>query len=389
MNRRQFVVSAAALPVLLQGTRAAESGPTVSLLDSLVRDGLVPGAAVLAARQGQTRLDHVVGTHCRVGERQAPLTAATVHPLYSFSKLITGTMVGLAKQEGKLDYGDPVRKHIPDFQGGGKDGITLRQCLTHAAGLTKPALQPVLEEAGWNDCLQTLCAARPEWEPGSRTAYHGWSGAFLAAECVRRVYGNQAWPDLVQEKLFRPLGALTLTYRLPESGADVAIVPQPDAAKPLPDSVRRAFSYAGHPGAGCLGTLADALKVVQLHVQQGKWNGADLLRQDVWREMHTVAFAAEIQAALAAGRKPAHEPWGLGPLLRGPDPAVGSHRWFGFYNQKSSSVFGHAGIDTFIGVGDPSRGLALVFATTHSPKTAEQTNTVRNQVTDLAFGELT
>jgi hypothetical protein len=118
------------------------------------------------------------------------------------------------------------------------------------------------------------------------------------------------------------------------------------------------------------------------------WNSKPLIARDVFRQMHTVQYASEIQAARAAGKAPAHEPWGLGPLLRGTGPACDAHKWFGFYDQTSSGIFGHAGISTLIGVGDLHSKKALMFATTDSPKPAEQTVTIRNKATNIAFKEL-
>jgi CubicO group peptidase (beta-lactamase class C family) len=373
----------AAIPSLAATPAAARE-----FLTKVLEERIAPGAALVASRHGTPRLEGAVGTHCRLGDREAPLTLRTIHPLYSFSKLVTGTLVGIAKQEGKLDYDDRVSRHIPEFTGDGREDVTLRQCLTHAAGLTKPPSRPVLAAAGWKAALESLCSAPLEWEPGTRTAYHGWSGAFLAAECVRRVNKLAPWPALCRDKLFGPIGASTMSFVLPAEDADVAIVPQPDASKPLPTTAQQAFSYAGHPGAGCLGTLADALKVVELHAQEGVWEGKRLLDRSVWQEMHTVQYDREIRGDLEAGKRPAHEPWGLGPLLRGPHAAVGSHDWFGFRNQAAPGVFGHAGIGTFIGVGDPSSGVALAFATTHSPNPADRTGVVRNRATDFVFAEL-
>jgi len=59
---------------------------------------------------------------------------------------------------------------------------------------------------------------------------------------------------------------------LPAKNADVAIVPQPGAEKPLPETAAAAFGYAGQPGAGCFGTLPDALKVLNFHLQEGCGN---------------------------------------------------------------------------------------------------------------------
>ena len=378
----------AALPAAMQSLASTKPAGPAEFLDSIVKEGTAPGAALVASRRGSVRMKKVVGTCCKLDNRQAPLTLDTLHPLYSFSKLVTGTVVALTKQEGRLDYGERVSKHIPEFTGGGKDGITIRHCLTHSAGLAKVESKPVHDTAGWSAALQALCAATAEWEPGSKTAYHGWSGAFLAAECVRRVNNGMAWAELCRAKLFGPLGTRSLSYELLPDSADVAIVPQPKADKPLPKTIEAAFGYAGQPGAGCFGTLGDALTVLHFHLQEGVWNSKRLISREIMREMHTVQYAREIAAARAAGEKPKHETWGLGPLLRGDGPPCDALKWFGFYDQASSGMFGHAGIDTLIGVGDLKSRIALVFATTDSPKPADKTVPVRNKVTDLVFAEL-
>jgi CubicO group peptidase (beta-lactamase class C family) len=388
MKRREFLMLAAALPAAMPTVALAAAGRPVDYLDELVREGIAPGAALVASRRGSVKWQRAVGTFCRVNRRGARLTLDTLHPLYSFSKLITGTVVALSVTEGRLDYDDLVSKHIPEFTGGGKDGIAIRHCLTHSAGLAKVQSKAVHSAAGWSQALQELCAATVEWEPGSQTAYHGWSGAFLAAECVRRVNGGTPWAELCRTKLFAPLGTKSLSYALPANNANVAIVPQPDAEKPLPATAEAAFGYAGQPGAGCFGTLGDALNVLHFHLQAGVWKSKRMISREVFREMHTVQYARQIAAAQAAGETPKHESWGLGPLLRGNGPVNDGHKWFGFANQTEAGIFGHAGINSLIGVGDLKRRVAFVFATTDSPRPSDKTIPVRNQVTDLVFAAL-
>ena len=104
--------------------------------------------------------------------------------------------------------------------------------------------------------------------------------------------------------------------------------------------------------------------------------------------MHTVQYAREIADARAAGKTPAHDPWGLGPLMRGDGPKSAVHDWFGFRDQNSPGIFGHAGIDTVIGIADPATGSALFFVTTNSPPTSEATVALRNGVTNRVFAAL-
>ena len=167
MKRREFLILAATLPAALQSAAFAATRRPTDYLDELVKDGIAPGAALVASCRGSVKMKKAVGTCCQIGNRAAQLSLDTAHPLYSFSKLITGTVVALSVTEGRLAYGDLVSKHIPEFAGGGKDTITIRHCLTHSAGLAKVESKPVPDAAGWQQALQNLCAATAEWPPGS------------------------------------------------------------------------------------------------------------------------------------------------------------------------------------------------------------------------------
>ncbi|MCC6442322.1 MAG: beta-lactamase family protein [Armatimonadetes bacterium] len=357
-----------------------------AFLDEEQAAGVFPGSALIVSRKGRILFERYAGTCCRWKQPEAPLTADVSHPLYSFSKLIGATVVAMARQDGLLDYDMPASAYIPEFTGGGKDRITLRHLLTHSAGIPDIPLGPAYTDEEWRAALKAVCAAKTAWEPGTRTAYHGLTGLFVAAEAVRRVTGGRRWEAIFRERLFDPIGARSLTFDLPAESAPAAITPQPQT---MPASLKDAFPLAGHPAGGCFGTAHDALKILQLHLNRGAWGRRRLLRRPAFDEMHTVQYSAQIAKARAEGRNPEHEPWGLGPLLRGEGPKYGGHDWFGFGSLTAPGVFGHAGIDTVIGVADPGAGAAMVFITTGSPKPPEKTVPLRNAVTNRVFASLT
>lgn len=371
------------------GTPAVRAGDrwsdTVAFIQGEIAAGTVPGAALITSHRGRTALRQAWGTCCTLTDRQSAVSMETIHPLYSFSKLISATVVAMAIDGGLLDLTAPISRWLPEFASGGKESITLRHLLTHSAGIPNVPLGAVDTEAGWDEAFRAVCAAKTEWAPGSRTHYHAVSGLFVAACAARRVMGNVPWAEICRTRLFTPIGAGSLTFALPTNPLRVALTPQPAAT---PVSLRAAFGFAGHPGAGCLGTPADALKVLHLHMSDGAVSGRRLLSRAILDQMHTVQYAREIDQAHAAGRPPAHEPWGLGPLLRGPGASAPSHDWFGFRDQRSPEVFGHAGIDTVIGVADRTSKVALLFACTDSPKPPEKTVPLRNGVTNRVFAAL-
>lgn len=365
--------------------RADRWDETSAFIAARVKSGIVPGAAVIASLNGKRKVVRCWGTYYGLTNEAALLGAEVIHPLYSFSKLVTSTVVAMAQQEGLLDYDAPVSRYIPEYRGGGKDSTIVRHLLTHAAGIPNAPSGWTHTEDEWKAAVASLCSAKTEWEPGSRTAYHGLNGHLLAAEVVRRVSANTPWNTICRKRLFSPLSARTLSFDLPADSAPVSICPQPANH---PEHLANQLTFAGHPAGGCFGTIADALKVVELHSAKGLWRGRQLLTPASWAEMHRIQYADQIASAQAAGKPATHEPWGLGMLVRGPGPRQGGHDWFGLGELESPTAFGHAGIDTVIGVGDPATGASLVFVCTNSPKPNEETSPLRTGVAKRVMAAL-
>ncbi|MHC6592811.1 serine hydrolase domain-containing protein [Arthrobacter sp. C152] len=126
---------------------------------------------------------------------------------YSVSKNIIGVVVGLLVERQALDLDAPVAQYWPEFGQGGKKKITVRQLLSHQAGL--PDLWPRLS---WDELLDhhraadRLAAAVPVWLPGSAFGYHALTIGNLAMELVYRVSGDTLH-DYYEREIRRSLDA--------------------------------------------------------------------------------------------------------------------------------------------------------------------------------------
>ncbi len=339
-------------------------------IEQAIRKETIPGAALIASRQGKVFYKRTWGSCFTRSKLDSPVTLTTHHLFFSYSKLITATVFARVWEQEGFVLDRPVRDFLPTFTGGGKDAITIRHALTHSAGIPNTEMKEVETPAGWDAFLAQLSQQDVEWTPSSKTAYHALTGHYLAAAIACKL-AKKPWERLCQELLFQPLGARTLTFKTPGPKVPLA----------LPSSLRGTSEsglggMAGHPAGGCSGSIQDALKILLLHNAGGSWRGKTLLKPATMAELHKVQYP---------GKSATHEPWGLGFLLRGPEKAGGGHGWFGFQNQSEPRVFGHAGIDTVIGVADPVRQLALFFVSTDSPKPQEQVVPLRNGVTDRCF----
>lgn len=119
------------------------------------------------------------------------LTEDSVIVPYSVTKNTIGLSIGLLVEREQLDLDERVAHYWPEFAAKGKAHVTVRELLSHQAGL--PQATPALR---WEELLDPHAAAdrlaqtRPFWYPGSAFGYHGVTIGNLASELVFRVTGR-------------------------------------------------------------------------------------------------------------------------------------------------------------------------------------------------------
>lgn len=355
-------------------------------LRELVGQGVYPGLVLIALRGGRLFVEESHGT-CLIDGRTATPTSSTPLPLWSVSKGFSATLMAMLLEEGRIRLEDPVERYVEGFGARGKQGVTIGHLLTHAAGLPNAPYGPFTPPGAQRETLRVLCETEPEFAPGSRTSYHATSATFLMGAVAERVTG-QSYETLLRERLLEPLGTEHASQRLDEGNVGrVAWVPVPQGG--TLEERRETFAqvrrqYAAHPGAGVIASPRDVARLLLMHLADGQFNGRRILSREWVRRMRTVQFARERAAAQARGEWPAHEPWGLGWMVR---DTLRDH-WFGFGTGTSPAAFGHAGISTVIGIADPALDLAYVYATMDAPKVENDALTHRNRVASLLVESL-
>jgi CubicO group peptidase (beta-lactamase class C family) len=164
------------------------------------------GAACAVYRDGQKVVDLWGGY--RDGRTRSPWREDTVVVVYSTTKGVSSLALALAHSRGLLDYDAPVCAYWPEFAWRGKQDITVRQLLSHQAGL--PVIDVPLTVADLAD-LDVVAAAialqRPMWTPGTRHGYHGISLGWYEGELLRRVDpAGRSLGRFFAEEIAGPLG---------------------------------------------------------------------------------------------------------------------------------------------------------------------------------------
>jgi CubicO group peptidase (beta-lactamase class C family) len=164
------------------------------------------GAALAVVRGGEPVVDLWAGHADRA--RSRPWQADTLVNVYSTSKGVTAAALAMLVDEGRLDYGDLVVKHWPEYGAHGKQRTTVAQLLSHQAGLsgfTEPTSPASIYD--WDARCASLARQAPLWEPGAKTSYHAMTWGFLAGELFRRASGGITVGRWLAQRIAGPLRA--------------------------------------------------------------------------------------------------------------------------------------------------------------------------------------
>ena len=154
------------------------------------------GAAVCVMVDGRVVADLYGGwADQEHGRRWQPDTLVNV---FSVGKGLVAACTARLTGQGKLDLDTTVTAYWPEFAAANKDAITVRQLLSHQAGL--PAVRRRLPPGAmldWPAMTTALAEQDPWWQPGTAHGYHVNTFGFLAGEVDpphHRHHGRKAAP---------------------------------------------------------------------------------------------------------------------------------------------------------------------------------------------------
>ncbi|KRE30831.1 serine hydrolase domain-containing protein [Agromyces sp. Soil535] len=206
----------ATLGIPAQGHAVAGFEPLREMFDGFLRHD-PDYSAQLCIHLGDERVVDLVG---------GAVGADSLTGVYSVSKGAAALVIARLVDASLLDPDLPVAHYWPEFGAEGKREISVRQALSHQAGV--PAidgrfrLEEVLESAGG---AERLAAQRPFWRPGSAFGYHALTIGILMEELVRRVT-TTSLQDVFEREIRSPRDA-DFYLGLPEA-LDARYVPIQD-----------------------------------------------------------------------------------------------------------------------------------------------------------------
>jgi CubicO group peptidase (beta-lactamase class C family) len=119
-----------------------------------------------------------------------PWNRETAAVMFSCTKGVLAVCVYRLVEDGRVDLDVPIAHYWPAFGDHGKAGITLRDAMSHRAGL--PALGTDLSRddvLAWDPVIRAIEAQRPLHPPRDGHFYHALTYGWIVGEVIRRVTG--------------------------------------------------------------------------------------------------------------------------------------------------------------------------------------------------------
>jgi len=190
--------------------------------------------------------------------------------VFSVTKSVTSTLVGLAQADGGLELGDKAAAYIPEWKGTPSRTVTVRNLLSNDSGRFWSPESDYQELLRATDRTSYAVGLEQAAEPGAVWAYN--NAAIQTLDRVIRNATGTATDVFAQDRLFGPLG-MTST-------------------RMTPDASRRSTQVF----FGMQSTCPDLARFGQLFAQQGEWDGEQLLPAG-WVEDATGRSSQQLNAA--------------------------------------------------------------------------------------------
>lgn len=175
-----------------------------SMLAERITAGDFPSAVYVVAERGRVRFADALG-HAVFDAEQRLATLDTIYDLASLTKpLVTALLCASLIERGELDLDDRAARYLPEFDTDDKRAITLRQLLTHAAGLA--GWRPLYLLAGGDRerVLQAIAREPLESAPGTHVVYSD-LGYIALGLMLEKLYAATL-AEIARREIFEPLG---------------------------------------------------------------------------------------------------------------------------------------------------------------------------------------
>lgn len=245
----------------------------------------VPGIGVAVVQDGKVILCRGYGTKTTGSE--APVTKDTLFAIGSVSKSFTVAMIAMLIDEGKMNWDDRLRNHLPNFrtyQDALNDEITIRDCLGHRCGLARHELVWYGSPFKRNEILNRVRLLKPDAPIRTQFIYN--NIMYLAAGEAAAKAAGKSWDEFIVERIFKPLGMTSANTSITKFKVQGDIATPHTKVKGVPTAVAWRNADNMGPAGSINASAADMAEYLKFQLRKGKVGDKILIERDTFLEMH-------------------------------------------------------------------------------------------------------
>ncbi len=283
-------MSVSSLPVSSDPGSAAEAR-LAGLPDFMERgmdDWGIPGMAVAVVKGEEVVYARGFGVR-KLGE-DAPVDEHTVFGVASLTKAMLSASLGILVDEGKLNWDDRVRDHLPWFELSDpwvSSNVTVVDLLSHQVGIGRLTGNRIrfMPDRDPETIMQFV--KHMPFEQTFRSEYVYSNVMYMVAGEVVKAASGMPWDEFLAERLFAPLGMKGASTSITQiADDDNAAWPHQEIHDEVQVIERRNFDNVG-PSASVNASVADMANWMMLHLgEPGVFRGERLISERVMRDMH-------------------------------------------------------------------------------------------------------
>ena len=164
----------------------------------------VPGVGLAIVKDDKTI--YLAGHGLRELGKPEPLTEHSIFQIASTTKAMTSAAIAMLADEGKMDWDDPVRKHLDYFRLADPHAdalVTIRDIVSHRTGLPRHDVLWNLTGNSREDLIRRMGFAKPT--APFRSLYQYQNLMFTSAGEALGHASGIGWDSFLKQRLFAPL----------------------------------------------------------------------------------------------------------------------------------------------------------------------------------------
>ena len=378
-----------------QGYTAFDFAKLDVVINKAIREKNMPGAQLLVAHKGSVIYSKSYGY--TTYDKKTPVTNDKLYDIASITKILSTTLAVMRLYEkGEIDLDKPASKYVKSLRKTNKEDITLRQLLTHTAGLKswipfyKATLSDSMREfniycydngngaysckiadnlfmrGDYKDSLWQVILDSEVSKPGT---YVYSDLSFLILQKMVEEITGMPLDKYVDEHFYTPMSLGTMTYNPLDKFDRSRIVPTEEDKEFRKQLI---WGYVHDPAAAMLGGVAgnaglfsnanDVAVIMQMLLNNGEYGGHRYFKQKTV-ELFTAKQLDQCRR-------------GLGFDKPEPDKSKGNPT----ADIVPCSAFGHQGFTGTIVWADPENEIIYVFLSNRVHPSAENNLITKNNV---------